>query len=129
MRAGPPNHALVRIVNGPLVAPVLSRVVAMLAARADCPVDKLDDALLVADAISAHAPGHSENGHVTVDVRSADSSLELRVQALRSAGGEGLRAATKLPGVGDVLDQLADKVWVETEGSGGETLVVKLAIA
>ena len=60
------NEAIVRVVNGPLVAPVLSRVVGMLAARAQCPVDRLDDALLVADAIAAHTQTHTTDGHVTV---------------------------------------------------------------
>ncbi|HVW17405.1 MAG TPA: hypothetical protein VHB30_04085, partial [Solirubrobacteraceae bacterium] len=43
--------------GGPLAEPVLARVVGRLAARALCPVDRLDDAMLVADAIAAHAPG------------------------------------------------------------------------
>ena len=60
------NEAVVRVVNGPLVAPVLSRGVGMPAARAQCPVDRLDDALLVADAIAAHTQTHTTDGHVTV---------------------------------------------------------------
>ena len=39
----------VSIAAGPLVGPVLRRVVGMLAARADLPLDRLDDAVLVAD--------------------------------------------------------------------------------
>ena len=49
------NEASVGLASGPLVAPVLGRVVGMLTARADCPIDRLDDALLVADAIAAKA--------------------------------------------------------------------------
>ena len=48
----------VSIVAGPLVGPVLRRVVGMLAARADLPLDRLDDAVLVADLIAARAPAH-----------------------------------------------------------------------
>ena len=39
----------VSIASGPLVGPILRRVVGMLAARADLPLDRLDDAVLVAD--------------------------------------------------------------------------------
>ena len=45
--AEPPTR--VSIAAGPLVGPVLRRVVGMFAARADLPLDRLDDAVLVAD--------------------------------------------------------------------------------
>lgn len=116
------NAATVRVVDGPLVAPVLSRVVGMLAARAQCPVDRLDDALLVADAIAAHAPGHSTDGHVTVELRTGGDGLELRVLELTPEGGDGLLADASLPGVGNVLERIADDVRVE-----GGTLVLRLS--
>jgi serine/threonine-protein kinase RsbW len=110
------NAATVKVAHGPLVGPVLSRVVGMLAARAQCPVDRLDDALLVADAIAAHAPEHSTDGHVTVQLRSADDGLELRVVGLRTGGGDALLADAALPGVGNVLERIADEVRPETGG-------------
>lgn len=118
------NAATVKVVDGPLVAPVLSRVVGMLAARAQCPVDRLDDALLVADAIAAHAPGHSRDGHVTVELRTSGEGLELRVLDLTPDGGDGLLADTSLPGVGNVLERIANDVRVE-----GDTLIVRLGFA
>jgi serine/threonine-protein kinase RsbW len=118
------NEAVVRIRSGPLVAAVLGRVVGMLAARAQCPVDRLDDALLVADAIAAHAPGHSLDGHVTVELHTGGDGLELRVLDLVPDGGDDLLAAATLPGVGNVLERIADDVRVE-----GDTLVVRLSFA
>ena len=50
----PPTQ--VSIAAGPLVGPVLRRVVGMFAARADLPLDRLDDAVLVADLVAARAP-------------------------------------------------------------------------
>ena len=50
-----PRAAGMLIQPGPLVAPVTSRVTAILAARADFPLDRLADAVLVSDAIAAHA--------------------------------------------------------------------------
>ena len=55
---GSPGTTRVSIASGPLVGPVLRRVVGMLAARADLPLDRLDDAVLVADLIASRAPAH-----------------------------------------------------------------------
>jgi len=118
------NTATVKVVQGPLVAPVLSRVVGMLAARAQCPVDRLDDALLVADAIAAHAPRRSADGHVTVRLTAGGDGLELRVLELAPGGGDGLIADAALPGVGNVLERIADDVHVEAD-----ELVVRLSFA
>lgn len=118
------NGATVRVVHGPLVAPVLTRVVGMLAARAQCPVDRLDEALLVADAIAAHAPAHSRDGHLTVELSAGRLGLELRVHELRRAGADGLLADAALPGVGNVLQQIADTVEV-----AGDELVIRLRFA
>jgi hypothetical protein len=116
------NTATVKVIQGPLVAPVLSRVVGMLAARAQCPVDRLDDALLVADAIAAHAPGRSIDGHVTVRLTADSEGLELRVEDLSPGGGDGLIADAALPGVGNILERIADDVHVEDD-----ELVVRLS--
>jgi hypothetical protein len=123
------NEALVRVVNGQLVAPVLSRVVGMLAARAQCPVDRLDDALLVADAIAAHAQTHTSNGRVTVRLLAAPDAIELHVAELREGGGKALLADASLPGVGNVLERIADEVTVEPGEEGRETLRVRLSFA
>lgn len=104
------NEARLRVVDGPLVAPVLTRVVGMLAARAQCPVDKLDDALLVADAVAASAPAHSTDGALTVALRAGADRLELTVEGLKPDGGEAILADATLPGVGNVLERIADEV-------------------
>src|SRR4051794_41254324 len=123
------NEAVVRVVNGPLVAPVLSRVVGMLAARAQCPVDRLDDALLVADAIAAHTQTHSVDGHVTVRLVASGDAIELHVAELREGGARGLLADASLPGVGNVLERIADEVDVGSGQNGTETLSLKLSFA
>src|SRR3982751_1643855 len=97
------NEAIVRVVNGPLVAPVLSRVVGMLAARAQCPVDRLDDALLVGDGPAAHTQAHTPAGHVTAHLAAGPEGLELSVGELGKGGADGLLADASLPGVGNIL--------------------------
>jgi hypothetical protein len=114
------NEAVVRVRNGPLVGAVLGRVVGMLAARAQCPIDRLDDAILLTDAVAAHAPVHARNGHVHVVVAADEERLELRVVGLRADGARQLLADGDLPGVGNVFDRIADEV-LTASAPDGET--------
>jgi hypothetical protein len=123
----PANEAVVRVRNGPFVGAVLSRVVGMLAARAQCPIDRLDDAMLLTDAVAAHAPAHTRNGTVRVVVATDDERLELRIGELQPDGARELLADADLPGVGNVFDRVADEVQAATapDGATGE-LVLRL---
>jgi hypothetical protein len=118
----------VSIAAGPLVGPVLRRVVGMLAARADLPLDRLDDAVLVADLVAARAPDHVAQETVDVALRSGERSIDLRVGPLRAGGGRALVVEAVVPGVGNVIEQLSDSVAVEADG-GYEYLNVRLAYA
>lgn len=118
----------VSIAAGPLVGPVLRRVVGMFAARADLPLDRLDDAVLVADVVAARAPAHVAASTVDVALASSTRSLELCVGPLRSGGGRALVVDAAVPGVGNVIERLADGLDVETEGEQ-EFLRVTLAYA
>jgi hypothetical protein len=122
------NEAYVSIVKGPLVGAVLGRVVGMLAARAQCPIDRLDDALLITDAVAAHAPRFSADDRVHVVVRTDESSLEIVVGPLAEGGTEGLVADATLPGVGNVLERVADEV-DPSPGDRGEQLRIRLSFA
>jgi serine/threonine-protein kinase RsbW len=124
------NEATVKVRNGPLVAPVLGRVVGMLAARAQCPIDRLDDALLITDAVAAHAPRYAVDGYVSVVVRADEDGIELAVGPLCPEGADRLVADAELPGVGNVLEQIADAVEAREAAAGaGEQLVIRLRFA
>jgi len=118
----------VSIASGPLVGPVLRRVVGMLAARADLPLDRLDDAVLVADLIAARAPAHVQRGMVDVTLDPGDRALALLVGPLRQGGGRALIVDAAVPGVGNVIEQLADDLEVQTR-EDAEYLQVRLAYA
>ena len=118
----------VSVASGPLVGPVLRRVVGMLAARADLPLDRLDDAVLVADLIAARAPAHVAHGTVDVTLEPDDRALQLRVGPLRPGGGRALIVDAAVPGVGNVIEQLADELDVQDDGDA-EFLQVRLAYA
>jgi serine/threonine-protein kinase RsbW len=123
---GSPGTTSVSIVSGPLVGPVLRRVVGMLAARADLPLDRLDDAVLVADLIASRAPAHMQTPSVDVDLETGDRTLLLKVGPLRPGGGQALIVDASVPGVGNVIEQLADDISVSPDGDA-EYLVVRLA--
>ncbi|CAN5131157.1 hypothetical protein BH20ACT16_BH20ACT16_06990 [soil metagenome] len=120
------NQAWVGVSSGPLSAPVLGRVVGMLAARSDCPIDRLDDALLVADAVAAKAGSFSDDGRVRVRVVARLGSVELRVGPLLDGGAKGLIDSAALPGVGNVLEQVADELEPYDGDDGEEYLLVRL---
>jgi serine/threonine-protein kinase RsbW len=105
-----PNEATLTVRRTELLGPVLGRVVGMLAARAQCPIDRLDDALLLTDAVAAHAPSHTVNGRVTVHVQAAPDGLSLRVGELVPEKVEALVEAASLPGIGNVFQRVADEV-------------------
>jgi hypothetical protein len=118
----------VSIAAGPLVGPVLRRVVGMIAARADLPLDRLDDAVLVADLVAARAPAHVAHDTVDVALQSGTRSIDLRVGPLRVGGGRALIVDAAVPGVGNVIEQLTDRLEIEGDGEG-EYLYVRLAYA
>ena len=123
----PDEGLTVSIGKGELVAPVLGRVVAMLAARAGFSIDRLSDAQLVSDAISAHAPAHLRDGDVRVAFSDGDRTLEARIGPLVEGGAERLLADADLPGIGRLLEQLSDEVRTDRPDGAGEFLVLRLS--
>jgi serine/threonine-protein kinase RsbW len=115
------------IVPGPLVSAISSRVTAMLAARADFPLDRLADAVLVSDAIAAHADEYVLGGDVGLAIEDGDGSLDFRVGPLREGGARGLLSELEVPGFGGSLERLVDGISVEDQDAAeGEYLVLTI---
>jgi hypothetical protein len=106
----------VSISSGPLVGPVLRRVVGMLAARADLPLDRLDDAVLVADVVAARAPAYARDV-VSVRMTPETRALWMTVGPLAPGGAQALLGEATAD-VGSVIIKLADEVQVDTQDSG-----------
>lgn len=121
------THRARRIVcevrRGPLARPVLSRAVGVAAARADLPVDRLSDALLVIDALGA-AEGLPT--HVLRVVLEAADGLTVRLGPLPAGSASRLIEEASLPAAPHLIERLADDVHVSRDGRG-EYVVVKLA--
>jgi anti-sigma regulatory factor (Ser/Thr protein kinase) len=108
----------------PLVAPVLSSVIAVLAARAGFSVERLSDAQLVTDAIAAHSPGAFVGRRVQVGIDTGDRELRLRLGPLVHGGSESLVASSAVAGLGPVLERLADDVASESRDGHEELRLV-----
>lgn len=113
-----------RLASGPALGPVLRRVVSMALARADWPVDRLDEAILVCDALCAHTPAYAREGRVTFSLQADEREAALRVHDLDADGADALLRDTMLPVVGNVLEQVADRVSVQTDQDGVSAQIV-----
>jgi anti-sigma regulatory factor (Ser/Thr protein kinase) len=111
---------------GPLLAAVLGRTVAMLAARANFSLDRLSDAQLVSDAVAAHALAHAATDALRVEIDDDERALALKVGPLTADGGQRVVNESDLPGVGLLLEQLVDDVAVHSDDHGAETLELRI---
>lgn len=116
MRVGPPE----------LVGPILSRALGAVAARRQISVDRLSDAMLLSDAISARAPAGFADGHVSLSLADHPEGVQLKVGPMKSGAAEQLRASLDLPEIGGTLATLADELRVE-QGEEGDFLVIGIA--
>ncbi len=120
----PGEATVVRVGPPELVGPVLGRVLGALAARREITVDRLSDAMLLSDAISAAAPQGFVDGHVELSIADSPEGVELRVGPMTGGGAARLRDGLELPEVGS-LEKLADELRTE-QGEDGEFLVVAI---
>ena len=101
-----------------IVAPVIGRVLAVLAARTDFPVDRLTDTMLIADALAASAAAGFEDGNIRMVVEDGNGSIDVRVGPMREGAAERLRSELQIPGLGATLEKLADDVSVDHADDG-----------
>lgn len=115
---------VVSLAAGNHASAVLGRVVSLVAARADFSIDRLSDAQIVSDAIAGAAGAHTVDGTLRVGIEERANGFDLVVGPLVAGGGDSLVRATQLPGLGGLLERLADRLDVEPspEVEGGEQL-------
>jgi serine/threonine-protein kinase RsbW len=117
--------AVVAMPTGELVAPVLARIISIYAVRANFSVDRLSDAVLLCDAISAHADDHFPEETARVFVDEQDGTVMVRVGPLVPGAGDRLLGGMRIPEIDASLERLADEIHVE-RGDDGEHLVIRI---
>lgn len=114
------------VARAELLEPVLARLVGAIAARRDVSVDRLSDAVLVTDAISAAAPGRFADGCVRLGLGESEKGLELRLGPMKPGAAGEVREKLRLPEVGGSLEGLVEEIASE-ESSEGDYLIVRFA--
>lgn len=109
------------LADGPLLRPVLCRVVSMVLTRADWPLDRLEEALLVCDALCAAGSESGAGERSTFSIDADEQEAELRVCELTPQSAERLVGQARLPLVGNVLEQVAERVAVQPDQAGSGT--------
>lgn len=101
--------------------PMLRRAVAGTSSKAGLPVDRIDDAILILEALLADANiERSEEVHLILTAR--PGSFEMLMGPFPGAEAERLLAAAELPLVGPVIDRLATSA--RTIDGGSHLLIV-----
>jgi hypothetical protein len=108
-----------------IAATVIGRVLAVLAARTDFPVDRLTDTMLIADALSANAAAGFEDGNLRMVVEDGDGTIDVRVGPMQEGAAERLRSKFEIPGLGASLEKLADDISID-RASEGEYFSLKM---
>ena len=121
-----PEATEIKVGAPELLGPVLSRALTALAARQEITIDRISDAMLLADAISAVAPRGFADGQVRLTIADRPEGVELRIGPMEAGAADGLRAGLSLPDVGGSLETLADEVRTEADAEG-EYLVLAIA--
>jgi hypothetical protein len=107
---------------GPLAGPLVARVVGIAAARADLSVDRVEEALEVADSVASRAPAELSSMQLELDVQRHGAGIVLRVGMLRPQGSQRI-----VDGEGAIA-RLATS-WTTEQETDGELLVLEIAPA
>jgi serine/threonine-protein kinase RsbW len=122
-----PDGIMLRLCPPERTAPVLGRVISLVAARADFSIDRLSDAQIVSDAIAGSAGAHLQDGRLGVAIDEHDDGFDLVIGPLVAGGAQRLVSDTELPGLGCLLERLTDALAVENGEAGAERLRARLA--
>jgi len=114
----PPGELVIAVSAGPLAAPVLGRVIAMLAARADFSLEGISEAQLVTDSLAANVPRVIVGKNIQLGIDSPAEQLLVRVGPLEEGGSSRIMDASALGDLPPVLERLTKEHHVEGSPDG-----------
>ena len=121
----PPGEFAIAVTAGSLAAPVLGRVIAMLAARAGFSLEGISEAQLVTDAVAARARGVVVGDLIQLGIDRREGQLDVRVGPLRNGGATDLVDSSALGDLPPLLERLTRGHRVESF-EHGELLALTL---
>lgn len=121
-----PKGTVISLPGGDVVAPVVARVLAVIAARSNLPVDQLSDTMLLGDALAAQAPEGFRGQALRMVIEDGDATIDVKLGPLVNGGSREIRRSLELPEIGGSLEKLAEEVTVE-KGDDGEYLTLRVA--
>jgi serine/threonine-protein kinase RsbW len=116
--AQPPGEFVIGVTAGPLAAPVLGRVIAMLAARADFSLEGISEAQLVTDSLAANVPRVLIGSKIQLGIDSPPEELLVRVGPLEQGGAGRIMDASALAELPPVLERLTKEHRIEGSPDG-----------
>jgi serine/threonine-protein kinase RsbW len=114
----PPGEFKVAVSAGPLAAPVLGRVIAMLAARAGFSLEGISEAQLVTDSLAAHVPRAAGGDEVRLGIETPEDELVVNVGPLEDGGAQRVLDSSMAGDLPPVLQRLTRERRVERHGDG-----------
>lgn len=104
---------------------IARRIVAVIAAQADMPSDRLVESLLVVELAARHSRHYLVGDHIRLSLERLDRGFDLRIGPLVPDGAAALVRESELPVVGAVIERLSDGIAVQDE-PGGEHLSLRI---
>jgi serine/threonine-protein kinase RsbW len=114
----PEGEFVIAVSSGPLAAPVLGRVIAMLAARADFSLEGISEAQLVTDSLAANVPRVIVGTNIQLGIDSPTGQLIVRVGPLQEGGATRIMDASALGDLPPVLERLTKDQTIEGSPDG-----------
>jgi serine/threonine-protein kinase RsbW len=114
----PPGELTMAVTAGVLAAPVLGRVIAMLAARAGFSLEGVSEAQLVTDSLAAHVPRVLLGSRIMLGIDRPARELVVRVGPLEAQGAEKILEASALGDLPPLLERLTKARQVESIEDG-----------
>lgn len=111
------STATLSIAPLPLARTILPRLVSSLAARAHFSTDRISDAQLLADALTAHTADALDGNRLNVEVITRQREIELHIAPLLGGSAQRLFQDSALDGLGSIIEKLTDSRHVATLGS------------
>lgn len=105
---------------------VVRRLIAVVSAQADMPVDRMMDALLVSELVGRHVPQYLVGPRAQVRIERIHEGFDLRLGPLEQGAALAVVRDSSVAAVGSVVERLANRVRVDSDPDvpGAEHLTV-----